>query len=68
MHVFQPTRALRVSFWNSPFVVTNTTPISNKAMPRYSFFVPLSLRNANAIRAVNRDSALRSRDVLIAVV
>ena len=60
--------SVSVSFWNSPFVVTNTTPISNIAIPRYSLLAPRSFRNMNAIRAVNRDSALRSRDVLIAVV
>jgi hypothetical protein len=60
--------SVRESFWNSPFVVTNTTPISNIIIPKYSFLAPRSLRNTNAIKAVNNDSALRSKDVLIAVV
>lgn len=60
--------SVRESRRNSPFVVTKTTPISNMKMLRYSLLVPRSFRKTTAINTVNSDSALRSRDALIAVV
>jgi hypothetical protein len=56
------------SFWNTPFVVTKITPTSNIRIPMYSLFAQRSFKKINAIATVNRDSALRRRDVLIAVV
>jgi len=43
-------------------------PRSSIRIPKYSLLVPLSFRKTNAPNAVNSDSALRSKDALIAVV
>ena len=61
------TFSVNVSFWNAPFVVKKITPKSNIRIPMYSLFAQRSFKKIKAIATVNNDSALRSRDELIAV-
>lgn len=59
---------VNVSFWKAPFVVKKTTLTSNISIPMYSRFAQRSFKKMKAIITVKRDSPLRSRDALMAVV